>query len=273
MKAAPFHYARAASLHAALDALAAGPEALVISGGQSLAPLLNLRMTLCDTIVDIGGLTELQACWQTDHVTLIGAGVTHAMIEDGLTPDPAHGMLRRAAGKIAYRAVRCQGTIGGSLAMADPAADWPCILLALGATAILRSALGERRVALDDLLVGVYETSLRPGEIIQALEIPNLPPQARAASAKISRKTGAFANSMVAVVLNGESSRAVLGAAGPRATILPHVSAALASGSPLDQITGLVTRDVADILPEPDPYLQSLHETNVRRALLEVFAP
>ena len=97
--------------------------------------------------------------------------------------------------------------------------------------------------------------------------------QARAASAKISRKTGAFANSMVAVVLNGESSRAVLGAAGPRATILPHVSAALASGSPLDQMTGLVTRDVADILPEPDSYLQSLHETNVRRALLEVLAP
>ena len=271
MKPAPFTYRRAASVADAVRMSGElGGDASLIAGGQSLTPLLNLRMTMCDTLIDIGGLADMRNTRDLGDSIFIGAGVTHAMIEDGLTPDPSNGMMRRAASHIAYRAVRCHGTIGGSVAMADPAADWPCILLALDATAVIVSSAGERRVALDDLLVGTYETSLIAGELIAGFEIPKLPESARAASSKINRKTGAFATSLAVAVRNGASSRVTLGAAGPRARILPRVSSALARGEALQVIEDHVALDVASLLPEPDAYLQNLHTSNVMRVLAEV---
>ena len=273
MKPAPFSYARARSLPEALAMLGADAQSLPLAGGQSLAPMLNLRMTICESLVDIGAIEKLLVASETkDHVT-IGAAVTHAMIEDGSVPDPAHGMMRRAAQKIAYRAIRCHGTIGGSVAMADPAADWPCILLALDAIALVAGASGERRVPLDRLLVGTYETSLQQGEIIRAFEIPKLPPDARATTCKINRKTGAFADSIVTAVHNGQKSRVVLGAAGPRARILENASMSMAkniNGTALDQAINI---DIAGMLPEDDAYLKHLHATNVKRAINEVMTP
>jgi aerobic carbon-monoxide dehydrogenase medium subunit len=229
-----------------------------------------LRMTMCDTLIDIGGLSDMRQARDLGDRIFIGAGVTHAMIEDGLVADPSNGMMRRAAAHIAYRAVRCHGTIGGSVAMADPAADWPCILLALNATAVVVSSDAERRVAMDDLLVGTYETSLNVGELIAGFEIRKLPDSARAASSKINRKTGAFATSLAVAVRNGADSRVTLGAAGPRARILTRVSSALAKGDPVAAIGEHVAREVASLLPEPDAYLQNLHASNVMRVVAEV---
>lgn len=274
MKPSPLAYRRAETLDAALALLSNGAgDATPIAGGQSLTPLLNLRMAMCDTLVDIARLPELRETRDLGAAVFIGAGVTHAMIEDGAIPDPSNGLMRRAAAHIAYRAVRCHGTIGGSVAMADPAADWPCILLALDATAIVASTGGERRIAMDALLVGTYETSLRPGEIIRGFEIPKLPAGAATACSKINRKTGAFANSLAVAVRNGARTRVALAAAATRARLLPLVSSALAEDeASLQTLAPLVARDVAAILPEPDAYLQNLHEANVKRVLAEALA-
>jgi carbon-monoxide dehydrogenase medium subunit len=271
MKPSPFTYRRAASVADAIALLAAAPdETSAIAGGQSLGPLLNLRMTIAGTLIDLAAISELRESRDLGAAVFIGAGVTHAEIEDGKIPDPTHGFMRRAAAKIAYRAIRCHGTIGGSVAMADPAADWPCILLALDATARIAGQQGERRVAMDDLLVAAYETNLAPGEIILGFEIPKLDSATRAASSKINRKTGAFADSLAVTVRQGAGSRVTLGAASARACILPQTSAALAQGASLDALRPLVASEVAALLAAPDPYLQNLHTTNVMRTLAEV---
>ena len=271
MKPSRFTYRRAASVADAIALLAVAPdETSAIAGGQSLGPLLNLRMTTAATLIDLAAISELRDSRDLGDAVFIGAGVTHAKIEDGKIPDPAHGLMRRAAAKIAYRAIRCHGTIGGSVAMADPAADWPCILLALRATARVAGPQGERRVAMDDLLVAAYETSLAPGEIILGFDIPKLDAKARAASSKINRKTGAFADSLAVAVRNGARSCVTLGAAAARACVLPQASAALARGEGMDALRPLVASDVAALLPAPDAYLQNLHATNVMRTLAEV---
>ncbi len=117
----------------------------IIAGGQSLGPMLNLRLVEPDLIIDISGLSELKQAERSGDELVIGACVTHGDIEDGRIPDVTRGAMQRVAGAIAYRAVRNRGTIGGSLSHADPAADWVSALSALGAKVTLRSACGAPR--------------------------------------------------------------------------------------------------------------------------------
>jgi carbon-monoxide dehydrogenase medium subunit len=125
MKPAPFDYARPSSLADAIALLASDELSLkLLAGGQSLGPMLNLRLVQPDLLVDITAVPELRRAEADGDGVLIGACVTHADIEDGRVPDPTEGVLPAVARGIAYRAVRNRGTIGGSLAHADPAADW-----------------------------------------------------------------------------------------------------------------------------------------------------
>jgi carbon-monoxide dehydrogenase medium subunit len=125
MKPAPFEHARPATLADAISALAAaGGSARVLAGGQSLGPMLNLRLAQPRLLVQVRHLPELAGVTADDDAVTIGACVTHAAIADGLVPDIGGNVLARVAGNIAYRAVRNRGTIGGSLCHADPAADW-----------------------------------------------------------------------------------------------------------------------------------------------------
>lgn len=270
MKPAQFEYLRPDTLAEATHLLSGDTDVIPISGGQSLIPLMNLRMATCGKLVDLGRLQELRACNETDTHVVIGAGVTHAMIEDGEAPDPANGMMRKAARHIAYRAIRCHGTIGGSAAMADPAADWPCILLALNATVVIVGKAGQRSLAMDDFLQGTYETALKSGEVIRSFEIPKLPESALTATSKVNRKTGAFADAFCAVVFNGAESCIAVAAIGTRAQCLKSASQALAMRAPIADINSCVARDVAALLPAKDAYLQHLHETNACRAVAEV---
>ena len=273
MKSANFSYIRPSSLKEAETILSADTDAVPVSGGQSLIPLMSLRMSTCSQLVDLARLPDLQICKESaTHVT-IGAGITHAMIEDGRVPDPARGMMQKAARHIAYRAVRCHGTIGGSVAMADPAADWPCILLALDAHVLLFSSKGERRIALDDFLRSTYETAIAAGEIIVAFEIPKLPESARTATSKVNRKTGAFADAFAAVVLNGSQSRVTAGAIGTRAHILHETSKALAAKYPEKDLVALIEQDISPLIDPADAYKKHLHMTNIRRAIAEVTRP
>ena len=154
MKPASFRYERPASLAAALQLLAENEGARPIAGGQSLGPMLNLRAATPELLIDIARLTELKRIESDGEAIIVGAGVRHADIEDGGVPDVLDGLLARVARGIAYRAVRNRGTIGGSLAHADPAADWPSIMIALGATIHVRSAKGARTIAAADLVTG-----------------------------------------------------------------------------------------------------------------------
>src|ERR1700704_746275 len=175
MKSAAFDYVRPASLADAIALLAQGDrDAQLMAGGQSLVAMMNLRVASPDLVIDIGRLAELRTVAETsDHVSL-GACVTHATIEDGRVPDPSRGLMPRVAANLAYRAVRTRGTLGGSLALADPAADWPTVIGALGAELPLRGPRGERTVAAVDFATGIYETVRAADEIIVSIRIPKL---------------------------------------------------------------------------------------------------
>ena len=144
MKPAAVDYARPRSLSQALELLARpNTDARVIAGGQSLVAMMNLRVASPGLLVDIARLPDLGSVTEEDSTVFYGACVTHAMIEDRVGPDPSQGLMPKVAETLAYRAVRNRGTIGGSLALADPAAEWPAVLAALDATAIIEGWNGK----------------------------------------------------------------------------------------------------------------------------------
>jgi carbon-monoxide dehydrogenase medium subunit len=215
MKAAAFAYERPDDLNGALALMAdTGRATKIIAGGQSLGPMLNMRLVEPDLVIDISNLAELKqaACVGGDLV--IGACVTHSDIEDGRVPDVTRGAMQRVAAAIAYRAVRNRGTIGGSLSHADPAADWVSALSALRATVSLRSPSGVRQLAVEEFVTGALESALRSGEIVEAVRIPAMTPSARFGYFKACRKTGEFAHAIGAVLIDPEqaTARAVIGA-------------------------------------------------------------
>jgi carbon-monoxide dehydrogenase medium subunit len=215
MKPAPFGYERPRDLNSALSMLAAaGGSAKVIAGGQSLGPMLNLRLVQPELVVDISGLAELKQAELRDGELVLGALVTHADIEDGRTADVTRGAMRGVAANIAYRAVRNRGTIGGSLSHADPAADWISALAALGARVALRSLAGARVMAIEAFVVGALESALHAGEIVEAVHVPPRPVSAQWGYAKSCRKTGEFAHAIGAVLVDPAraSARVVIGA-------------------------------------------------------------
>lgn len=214
MKPAPFAYERPRDLPAALAAMAGDGVVKIIAGGQSLGPMLNLRLVAPDLLVDIAGLEELKHVERVGDDLVIGACVTHADIEDGRIPDVTRGAMQRVASAIAYRAVRNRGTIGGSLSHADPSADWVSALSALGATLTLKSACGVRSVAMKEFVVGALETVLAPGEMIASVRVPAMAPSARWAYVKACRKAGEFAHAIGAVLIDPAAAKAriVIGA-------------------------------------------------------------
>jgi carbon-monoxide dehydrogenase medium subunit len=271
MKAAPFEYARPNTLAEACAALAQDGAA-AIAGGQSLLPMLNLRVAIVDLVVDIGRLADLKTVRETSTALEIGALVTHAAIEDGKIPDPFNGLLRRVAGQISYRAVRNHGTIGGSLALADPAADWPACLMALGASVKIAGRDGTRGQPVADFVQGAYTTSLVPGEIITGIELPKPRQPLRWGFAKVARKSGAFANSIAIVTSQGRGGPAsvVLGAAGPRPCRLGTAERQLAAGAGEDAIRAAIADDIAKETPNADAYERRMHGANVWHAVREL---
>lgn len=231
MKPAPFDYAAARDLDHALALFGeAEGEAKYIAGGQTLGPMLNLRLSQPDRLIDLGRIDALRDARSEGDRVVFGAGVRHAEIEDGLLPDPSGGLMPQAAARLAYRAIRNRGTLGGSLVHADPAAEWPNILLALDATVHLRGLAGAREVRLGDFQLGYLTTDLAPDEIVASISIPVLGPTARWGYHKLCRQPGEFAQSLAVTVVFGPGRvRCVLGCAGPVPLLLKAVSA-LAGG-------------------------------------------
>lgn len=266
MKPAPFAWRAAAGLAEALATVSA--TARPMAGGQSLGPMMNLRLSRPAALVDVAALAELRAVEETDDAVILGAAITHAEIEDGAVPDPTPGWLAGAAANIAHRAVRNRGTLGGSLAHADPAADWVIVMTGLGATAIVTGpgdeGGGERRVAMEAFVTGPYQTALGPGEILRAVSIPRPGAGARWGYWKFMRQVGEFAKASATVLVDPArgAPRVALGALGRQ----PH----LFDADTAEAITAgrLAPREaVAAALPDRDAAAQILSATALARAL------
>jgi len=173
MKASAFSYARATSVANALELLGAhGDRAKVLSGGQSLMPAMNLRLISPELIVDIGELAELRGIAVNGGTLRIGALTRHVDLQRSPEVAAHAPLLTEAIAHVAHPAIRNRGTIGGSLAHADPASELPACMVALSATIIVRSPKGERRIAAGDFFRGIYETALSPDELLMAVELP-----------------------------------------------------------------------------------------------------
>jgi len=279
MKPVAFDYERPTTLAdaAALLGGAAG-FAKVLAGGQSLGPMLNLRLAQPDLLVDITSIPELTAIDDSRDRLDIGACVTHADIEDGRVADHFCGLLRHVAGRIAYRPVRNRGTIGGSIAHADPAADWLSALSLLGADAIIRSRGADRSVPVAELAVSSFITVLAVDELIRAVRVPRLSPDARWGFYKFSQKAGEFAHAIGGVLHDPGRGlfRAVIGAIETAPIVVADASALFGGnftsdlGARLDRGAVLKLLDSKGVT---DDYIRSLAPVALQRAAEQASAP
>ena len=173
MKAPPFDYARPTSLDAVFDLLAAhGDAARVLAGGQTLLATLNMRLSEPALLIDINRIEALHGIEVRGPVLRIGALVTHTQIEGSALVAEHAPLFALAVPHIAHRAIRNRGTLGGSIAYADPAAEWPACLLALGGTVVVQGRGGERRIAADEFFTDLFTTALAESELITSCELP-----------------------------------------------------------------------------------------------------
>lgn len=278
MKPAPFMYRAPDDVAEATSVLAQlGDEAKVLAGGQSLLPLLNLRLAKPSALVDVSRIAEL---WSTHRGTdgcSYGAGIPHSRFEDGDVPDPTGGLLRAAAAGIGYRAVRNRGTLGGSLCHADSSAEWPVVMAALGAEFVVRSVRGQRTIAAGEFARGFFTTDLVEDELLTSVRIPPQPANRRYGIHKTSRKPGEFAESLAVAVLDVDDDGRIedadiwLGAAkdvpvrldGPAAALRGSVVAALDG----DEITTSVRDHLGAASSQVERYQAQLHAVTVWRAV------
>jgi carbon-monoxide dehydrogenase medium subunit len=193
VKAPAFAYAKPRDLSEAFALLERhGERARVLAGGQSLIPSLNMRLSSPEILVDIGALALRGTVVKGQRVS-IGALTTHAEIESSAEIRRHVPLLAEAVKHVAHPAIRNRGTLGGSLALADPAAEYPAVAVALDATIVLQGRKGERRVQAKDFFKGLFETDLRPGEILVAAEFPAAKPGERSVFLELARRHGDYA--------------------------------------------------------------------------------
>ena len=249
MKAPPFAYAKPKSLAEAF-ALLERPGAKVLAGGQSLIPSLNMRLSSPELLVDITGLQELKGISTKDGKLLIGALTTHAQLEKDSSVKKLVPLLAEAVPHIAHAAIRNRGTLGGSLALADPAAEYPACAVALDAVFILKGKSGERRVKAAEFFKGLFETALKPGELLVAAEFPS---GGKSAFLELTRRHGDYAIIGLAV----HESRFVFFGAGATPVVVTGKSLAEAKAA------------LARIKPPADLYHSSATKLHLAGVLLE----
>jgi aerobic carbon-monoxide dehydrogenase medium subunit len=200
MKSPPFSYIKAQSLAHLFSAMAEyGDDLRILAGGQTLLASLNMRLSEPQLLIDIRGLSELKGIIVQNGMLRIGALATHTEIESSALVAQHSPMLAQAVPHIAHRAIRNLGTLGGSIAYADPAAEWPVCALALNAMIILKSAKGERKVSADDFFQGLYTTDMREDEIVIACEFPVIQVQQTHDFSELARRHGDYAVAGLAV--------------------------------------------------------------------------
>jgi carbon-monoxide dehydrogenase medium subunit len=273
MKAPVVDYVRPHRLTEAIGILTQSRgEARVIAGGQSLVALMNLRLATPGLLIDIARLPELAVVADEARAVTLGACVTHAALEDGKVADPSCGLMPRVAATLAYRAIRTRGTIGGSLALADPAAEWPVVLTALDAEIKVSGPNGGRSLKCAEFTTGIFETRLAPDEIIERVRIPKLSAEARWGFLKLCRKSGEFASALAVAIADPRRGRCriVLGAANGAPLVLEDAARVVSQGGRGD-IRGAIDADLARAADRHfDEFQQSLHSVAAIRAVQQV---
>jgi aerobic carbon-monoxide dehydrogenase medium subunit len=284
VKPAAFAYLRPVSLDEALRQLAdGGGDAKPIAGGQSLGPMMNMRLARPARLVDLNDLTELAYVRDAGAVPPVGAPPRHHQVAESPLVRRQCPLLGQAARTIGHYAIRQRGTIGGSLAHADPAAQFPLVALTLGATLHVRSAAGERTVAAGDFFVGAMTTTLSPDELIEFIEFPKAAAGEAAAYRLFNRRHGDYAIIAAATTLSmagGQVDRLRLGLGGatPVPQALERLAQAACGRRPDDAWVREVARGAADQLVVDEDrrvsirYRRELAESLVAGALRDAVA-
>jgi aerobic carbon-monoxide dehydrogenase medium subunit len=283
MTPSAFDYVRPASLRDALAALSTyGDTAKPMAGGHSLLPMMKLRMAAPEVLVDINELSELHGVSVGRDEVVIGAATTHATLEHHAEVAAALPLIPAVAQQIADATVRNRGTLGGSLAHADPSADWPAAMLSLDAVIEVAGEGGSRSIPAGDFFKGMFETALQPGELIVSIRIP-VAAGSRMAYRKFRHPASGYAVAGVAVVLQFDRGRcsggriAVTGFA-ERAFRATRAEALLADdASQADRTERLLDLAFAEVSPLEDrfadaEYRLQLARTMLRRALADALS-
>jgi carbon-monoxide dehydrogenase medium subunit len=276
MKSAAFAYQRPASVAEAVHIFAqADGAAKLIGGGQSLGPMLNLRLVRAQLLVDVSDIAEIHSVNTESAGVWIGGATTHAEIEDGkldplLQQSPSLAqMLRHVASSIAYRAVRNRGTLAGSLAHADPAADWVLTMTALDAQLQCVSANGRRMIPMTQFMSGAFTTALNSDELLTGVVVPQYSTSMRWGYYKFCRKTGEFAEASCASVFDPERgvARIGIGALDGAPVLLQKLAADIAANG-IDAMSDTAVREaVAQATPGKDDVERHLIVAAVKRSV------
>jgi carbon-monoxide dehydrogenase medium subunit len=261
MKAPRFSYVRPASLAEALQLLQdKSGDARLLGGGQSLLAALAFRLSDPQTLIDISKLPELKGVTRVGDRIRIGAGTTHSVLGRDPLVSAHVPLVAQAIPQIAHPAIRNRGTIGGSLAYADPAAELPACAVALEADVVMGSARGERRAKAADFFTGLFSTVLEPDEILMAIEVPAAAAADRFAIVEIARRSGDYAMAGVAVKAtmagaNITAVRPVFFGVGDAPVLAQNVARALAGGPPTpDRIAAAKAVLATDLDPPGDQH-------------------
>jgi len=273
VKPAPFRYHRPESLGEALALLAEfGADAKLIAGGQSLGPMMNMRLVQPAELIDLNALSGLDRIEERPEAVEIGALARHHAVASSAVVRRCCPLLAEAAQTIGHYAIRSRGTLGGSLAHADPAAQLPLVAATLGAEIAVVGPGGERRIAAREFFVSLMTTALAPDEILVAVRFPKAPPDERHAYLQFSRRQGDFALVAVAATLNSSELRVGIGGAEDKPIVLTDP---VAGARPDPAAVARKARDAVN--PGEDPrvpavYRRELVEVLTRRALERCFS-
>jgi carbon-monoxide dehydrogenase medium subunit len=274
VKAPPFAYARARSLAEVFELLAAhGDGAKLLAGGQSLIATLNMRLSSPRLLIDITRLTELSGIQVRDGVVRIGALTTHAEIERSPEIRKHLPLLAQAAPHIAHPAIRNAGTIGGSIALADPAAEWPACCVALDAQFVVAGKAGARRVAARDFFKGLYATALRPSDVLTHIEFRIPGADYRSAFVELAQRRGDYAIAGVAAAAKhaggtlADLRLAFLGMGQTPVLARSAMAAMEGKRAAADTIAAAMKALAKDIDPAPDLYSSAATKMQLARVL------
>jgi len=196
-----FDYFRPASVQEAIGLLTENPDAKILAGGHSLVPALKLRLAAPSALIDIGRIADLSGITVSNGAAIIGAMTTYRQLEDSAELNAAFPILVQTAHVVGDPAVRSRGTLGGALAHSDPAADFPATMLALNASIKAIGPDGERVIAIDDLFVDLFTTSLDPREVLTEISIPAVPAGAGSSYQKHAHPASGYAVVGIAAVV------------------------------------------------------------------------
>ena len=203
MKAPKFSYIRAESVDHALELLDKyGDEGRILAGGQSLMPTLNMRLSQPEILIDINGLDDMKGISLNGDTVCIGALTRHVEVLNSDIVAEHLPLIAEAMPHVAHVAIRNRGTIGGSVAMADPAAEMPACILALGATLVVQSSAGTREIAAEEYFRGLYETARAENELLVEIRIPSQKPENVSVFLELARRHGDFAIAGIAAYGN-----------------------------------------------------------------------